>query len=177
MPCNNGAPQGFEYTGEFRLPKKDEWYHYNNEAAKAYDDHTSSGRCYPILRHLPTIDDNLKMTTYGCVDPKIPDGYEATGEFRMPRNDEYFIPAKSYGKEICRFSGFYFKHFKAEDKRIILRKVSLPVYEIRVLESVPRQLKPGENGIDCKSMASDAYIFTGPTLAAFSPISITKVRE
>jgi hypothetical protein len=84
------APEGFEFTGEFRGFKSGEYT--LNPKFPAAEPHASHWQWDDdkfnrlILRKLPpppTI-----ASIYGTDDPKVPDGWVRTGEFRLPKVGE-----------------------------------------------------------------------------------------
>lgn len=53
------------------------------------------------------------------IEVDIPDGYEATGEYRQPKSGDYWIDPKT--DELARFPLYH-----AKDRRVILRKAWKP---------------------------------------------------
>lgn len=73
---------------------------------------------------------------YGLDDPSIPEGYESTGEFRPPKNEDWFLTNYSIRAVICSMD------WVDEEPRIILRKKKIKrVIYTQVRTGTPQ---PGE---------------------------------
>lgn len=71
----DNVPEGFELTGEYRIPNSGEWYLFCASAVER-EKYFHNGP-WPILRKIEP--------------PKPPDGWELTGEYRAPKKGEWFV--------------------------------------------------------------------------------------
>lgn len=82
--------EGFELTGEFRPVKLGEWFlGATGGNYKVMETYEGIGKWRLIMRERPTI-----KSVYGAelADLKPPKGYRFTGEFRIPREGEIYMP-------------------------------------------------------------------------------------
>jgi hypothetical protein len=142
------APKGYELTGEFRHPKRgDSWIGVRNvNTTECWDRNTFSfsGMGHRLI--VRKVDPIHEIYGKNVTRETAPAGYEATGEFRAPLDDEYYVSADSFLQPL---KGSQLFHFADENsrRRLILRKKLVKKFMIEVLEETPRQLKAGEIGV------------------------------
>lgn len=107
------APEGYEHTGEFRIPLDNETYLSSwGQLARRRGSWEFDGPRL-ILRALPTI-----RSIYGTDSPEVPEGWEKTGEFRRLRQGDYYLDATGTWSQALQDS---------EDRiRLILRPTPKP---------------------------------------------------
>ncbi len=113
-------PEGYKLTGEFRPPLKGEWF-ISLDPPNVGNSYPNSDAPKHVIRLIleklpppPTIE-----SIYGAKEPKIPEGYESTGELRDVKDGDIYLSAGLPRKEVVMGIGTY----PPSHPRLILRKV------------------------------------------------------
>jgi len=115
-------PEGYKLTGEFRPPLKGEWF-ISLDPPNVGNSYPNSDAPKHVIRLIleklppkPTIE-----SIYGTKEPKIPEGYESTGELREVKDGDIYLGATWAKGAVQTWSGPAIT--SSAYHRLILRKV------------------------------------------------------